>query len=177
MGFSWSQALVTSVPVSVVLLAGCDSAASEPISSEKPTGSATAAATTAPDGTVLLRLEKIQGMLTEGFQLNVRLEAPPGHQVSSSTWLELLHQQRPEPEKIDFYGTVIPILVPTGPFVLETVMHPGMEPAQPTCVSRGRVEPGGYVTVTVNFQTPGGCSTVSSSRTVRPLDSPSPEGR
>jgi hypothetical protein len=170
MGSSWSRALLTGVPVSAVLLAGCDSAAPEPISSPsgKPAGSPTATA----EGTVLLQLEQIQGMLIEGFQLKVRLEAPPGHQVLSSTWLDLLHRQKPKPEKIDFYGTVIPTSVPAGPFVLETVMHPGMEPAQPTCVSRGLVEPGGFATVTVKFQNEGGCSTVTNSGPVRPLGSP-----
>ena len=174
MGLSRSRALVTTVPVLAVLLGGCDSSAPEPISSPsgKPAGSPTATA----DGRVLLRLEKIQGMLVEGFQLKVRLEAPPGHEVMSSTWLDLLHQQKPEPEKIDFYGTVIPISVPAGPFVLETVMHPGMEPAQPICVSRGQVEPGGHATVTVKFQNEGGCSTVTNSGPVRASASPSPTG-
>lgn len=174
MGFSWSRALVTSVPVSAVLLAGCDSSAPEPISSPsgKPVGQPTAAA----EGTVLLRLEKIQGMLVEGFQLKVRLEAPPGHEVMSSTWLDLLHQQKSQPARIDFYGTVIPTSVPAGPFVLETVMHPGMERAQPICVSRGQVEPRGQATVTVKFQTEGGCSTITTAGPVGNVGTPSATG-
>jgi hypothetical protein len=110
---------------------------------------------------VLLRLEKINGVLIEGFSLRVRLEAPPGQPMISSTWHNLVRKLHPKPTWPDSYETVIRTDIPAGPFVFGTVMHPGMEPEQPTCVTRGQVQPGGVTTVTVNFSAADGCSTVS----------------
>jgi len=97
----------------------------------------------------------------EGFELRVRLEAPSGHPVISSTWDELVHELNPQPTMSDLYGSVIRTTVPAGPFVFKTVMHPGLDVKQPTCITRGQVRPGAVATVTVRFWNRGGCSTVS----------------
>jgi hypothetical protein len=145
------------VPLALILLlCGCDSAAPGSVaeSSSKTTSAS-------PNGTVLLRLEKINGVLVEGFKLSVRLEAPPGHSVLTSTWMDLVHDLSPQPKITDWYDSVVRTSVPAGPFVFTTVMHPGMENEQPPCITRGQVQPGGVATVTVKFSDRGGCSTVS----------------
>jgi len=146
--------------VLALLLCGCASGvegqAFEP-SSKVVAPSATATAS----GTVLLRLEKIDGFLIEGFQLDVRLEAPSGHPVISSTWDDLVHELHPKPTKSEFYGSVIRTTVPAGSFVFTTVMHPGMGAKQPPCITGGQVKPGAVATVTVRFTNAGECSTVS----------------
>ncbi|HSU34407.1 MAG TPA: hypothetical protein VLJ88_01985 [Propionibacteriaceae bacterium] len=122
---------------------------------------ATSPAATKADGTVLLRLEKIEGFFTEGFDLQVRLEAPSGHPVLSSSWADLVRGQKSKPAGLAFYSSVIRTSVPAGAFEVSTVMDLGMEPAQPTCVTRGQVEPGASVTVTLNFSAQDGCSTLA----------------
>lgn len=142
------------VAATIVLLGACDSsAAPEPATRPSPSPTGT--------GTVVLRLEKIDGFLTEGFKLKVRLEAPPGHEVLSSTWVDLLRHQGTGLKMPDFYKAVVRTPVPPGPFTFWTDMHPGMEPEQPTCVTRGQVGAGGVATVTVKFTATDGCSTLS----------------
>jgi hypothetical protein len=146
----------------VLLLSGCEPVAGQD-DSDLDAQVATSSAATKADGTVLLRLEKVEGFFTEGFDLQVRLEAPSGHPVISSSWADLVRGQKPKSAKLDFYGSVIRTSVPAGAFMVSTVMDLGMEPAQPTCVTRGEVEPGVVVTVTLKFSTQDGCSTLSAS--------------
>ena len=156
----WLRSLALACPLSTLLLCGCDPGDRSPEPSSRidaPLGSATAT------GTVLLRLEKMDGVLIEGFQLQVRLEDSTGHLLISSTWDDLVRDLKPDPGMDDSYRSVIRTSVPAGSFVFSTVMHPGMEPDQPTCVTRGQVKPGGIATVTVKFWDRGGCSTVSDS--------------
>ena len=94
--------------VLALLLCGCDSdVQGETLQPSnrvvEPSASATA------NGTVLLRLEKSEGFLIEGFQLSVRLEAPSGHSVISSTWDDLVHELNPKPSLSEFYSSVIGI--------------------------------------------------------------------
>jgi hypothetical protein len=144
----------------VLLLSGCESVAGKDVSDTNARVSASAA-TPKVDGTVLLRLEKIEGFFTEGFGLQVRLDAPSGHSVISSNWADLVRGQRSKPAGLALYTSVIRTSVPAGAFVVSTVMDLGMEPAQPTCVTRGEVEPGAVVTVTLKFSSQDGCSTLS----------------
>jgi hypothetical protein len=158
---TWSRSPAVAFAVSVLLLCGCDSGARDQIS--EPSGSADALpVSTVANGTVLLRLEKLEGFLIEGFQLQVRLEAPPGHPLISSTWDDLIHDQTPQPTGTEsYYTSVIRTSVPAGAFVFTTVMHPGMESEQPGCVTRGQVAPGAVATVTLKFWVKDGCSTIS----------------
>ncbi len=110
------------------------------------------------DGTVLLQLEKMDGVLTEGFQLDVRIEAPDGQRVLSSNWNTLVNDLHPDSSLEEYYGSVIRTPVPAGPFVVTTVMHPGMEDEQEPCVSRGTMPKDGTATVTVKFWPKNGCA-------------------
>jgi hypothetical protein len=134
---------------------GCDSGsggqAAETTSTVAPTAT----------GTVLLQLEKIDGALIEGFELDVRLDSPTGHRVVSSTWDDLVHDLHAEPTMDQYYESVVRTAVPAGPFVVTTVMHPGMEREQEPCISRGTLEPGAVVSVTVKFWDKDGCSTLT----------------
>jgi hypothetical protein len=157
-----SRSAAVLLSLSVLLLAGCDSAAPDRVADTRDTAGPTAT-TPAADGEVLVQLEKIEGFLTEGFRLQIGLEAPPGQQVIESTWDDLVQRQRPKDAPRDYvYRAVIRTPVPAGEFVLSTVMHPGMDSEQPRCVTRGQVDPGGAATVTVKFSVQDGmCATVS----------------
>jgi hypothetical protein len=152
---SWLSAAAFAVPA--LLLSGCDPGPR----AQNFSSSSAAQPVAAAKGTVLLRLEKIDGVLIEGFQLQVRLEAPQGQLLLSSTWADLVRGLHPKPTLIEHYDSVIRTSVPAGSFVLSTVMHPGMESEQPTCVTRGQVTPGAVTTVTLKFWHRNGCSTVS----------------
>ena len=156
----WNGSLVLVLSASA-LLAGCSSSSvpKAPGTTSKPAVEPSPASV--DNGTVRLRLEKISGMLTEGFRLKVHLESGPGHELVSSTWQDLVHEQSSDPKTADLYRSVINFSVPPGPFTLSTVMHPGMESEQPVCVSNGRLAAGAVVTVTVRFSAANGCSTLS----------------
>ena len=150
-----ARSLMHGSTAAMLLLAGCGSNADLDGAPVGPSASS------AGSGTIRVRLEPLDGVLVEGFQLAVRLEAPPGHALVSSTWAELVREQSPTPSLPEIYDFVVRTPAPAGPFVLNTIMHPGMEDPQSPCVTRGNLADGGTVTVVVKFQNIDGCSRLS----------------
>jgi hypothetical protein len=80
-----------------------------------------------PQGTVAIRLEEVDGVFIEGFEVGVRLETGDGEVVGSLLWTDAVAEQG-DGDLEAFYDAVIERPVPAGDVVVLATVNVGIGP-------------------------------------------------
>ncbi len=116
------------------------------------------------NGTVAVRLEQIDGVFVEGFEVGLRFETPEGNIISSTLWSEFIETQG-DASLDAYYNSVLEQDVPAGPVVVLATANVGMGPPPEVpdldgdlrCRLEVDVPADGRVDVEVTFDDPNDC--------------------
>ena len=115
-------------------------------------------------GLVRVRLEPVDGMFTEGFEVGLRFETAGGEVIASTHWSDFVRSQGAQGIEA-FYESVLEQEVPAGPTVVRAEVDVGAGPAPSIPDLRGDlscrvdldVAPGATEEVEVSFDGTDGC--------------------
>lgn len=122
-------------------------------------------------GTLAVRLEEIDGVFIEGFEIGLRVETPDGEVLDALLWTDFVASL--DRNDIDaYYDSVYVLDVPAGDIVVLADVNVGMGPAPSVpdlesdlpCRLVVHVPPGGRVEVQATFD--------DSTRCLRPVEDP-----
>ena len=102
--------LLLTIAALVLLLTGCSA---EGDGTTGPSDTSANAREGTAAGTVSVRLETVQGIFTEGFEVGLRFEDGDGKVIDATLWSAFVESQV-EPAARDYYGSVYELTVPAG---------------------------------------------------------------
>ena len=124
--------------LAVALLSACGS--DDAASGDDPDAPAITAGDTLPDAepvadapesaetaTINVRLEELDGILTEGFEVGLRFETTDGEVIDSTLWSDFIVAQD-DPSPTAFYDGVLEQTVPAGDVVVLATVNVGIGP-------------------------------------------------
>lgn len=148
--------------VVAVALAGCGSDGSDGSGPTEATDPGEGSAGDAADGTIAVRLEEVDGVFVEGFEVGLRFETTDGEVVDATLWSDVVTAQGSS--EIDaYYDAVLEQPVPAGSVVVRAQVEVGIGPGPATpdlagdlpCELTVEVPDGGRVEVEVSFASTG----------------------
>ena len=123
----------------------------------------TAAGGGAGTGTVTVRLEPVEGVFIEGFEVGLRFSTPDGQELDRTLWSEFVASTGTASIEA-YYDSILEQPVPAGPIVVEAAVSVGAGPPPVTpdldatelpCRLEVDVPDGGRVDVEVSFDASG----------------------
>lgn len=79
-------------------------------------------------GTINVRLEEVEGVFIEGFEIGLRFETPDGEVIDSTLWSDFVVSLG-DPDLDAFYSSVLEQDVPAGDVVVMATVNVGIGPA------------------------------------------------
>ena len=115
-------------------------------------------------GTVAIRLEPVNGVFIEGFEIGIRIETADGELLLKTLWSDYV-QSLGDANIRAYYDSVLSEQVPAGPVVVLATVNIGAGPAPVTpdidgplnCRLKIDVPPTGQIEVEVSFDGSGNC--------------------
>jgi hypothetical protein len=79
-------------------------------------------------GTINVRLETVEGVFIEGFEIGLRFETPDGEVIDSTLWSDFVNSLG-DPDIDAYYSSVLEQEVPAGEVVVLATVNVGIGPA------------------------------------------------